>query len=166
MAEITQPSQRTFVYKDSFFQIDDGVNNDRIKFIQDWEFLPSMDDFDIDNLDDATPIFTPKSDILGTFSFNPKNAIDIYDTANDSDDLLTATAWMLRIKEGNPAVITFITILTAFNDGLSTHGKVTLQWTGRIMNPGVTQTRNTGVQELIASGEITDIVVVQRTPGS
>lgn len=166
MAEITQPSQRTFVYKNSFFQIDDGVNNDTIKFIQDWEFLASMDDFDIDNIDTATPIFTPKSDILGTFSFNPKNAIDIYDTANDSDDLLTATAWMLRIKEGNPAVITFIVILTAFDDGLTTHGTVTIQWTGRIMNPGVIQTRNTGVQELVVSGEITDIEIVQRTPGS
>lgn len=166
MVDITEPSNRTFVYKDSFFQIDDGVNNDRIKFIQDWTFEPSMDDFDIDNIDTATPIFTPKSDILGTFSFNFKNAIDIYDTSNDSNDLLTATAWMLRIKEGNPAVITIISILTAFDDGLTTHGKVTVQWTGRIMSTPLTQTRDTGVQELEVVGEITDIEIVQRTPGS
>ena len=166
MAIITQPSQRTFVYRDSFFQIDDGVSNDTLKFIQDWNFTPSMANFDIDNIDDATPIFSPKDDILGEFSLDFKNAIDIYDTSNDSDDLLTATAWMLRIKEGNPAVITFITILTAFDDGLTTHGTVTVQWTGRIMTVPLNQTRDTGVQELGVTGEITDIVIVQRTPGS
>ncbi len=65
--------------------------NKTLKFIQDWGFTPSMDDFDIDRIDTAEPIFTPKSDIVGTFRFLTKNTVDIYDTNVVPTDELTAS---------------------------------------------------------------------------
>lgn len=161
-------AQRTFVYEDSFYQIssDGGTNTDTIKFIQDWEFTPSMADFDIDRIDTAKPIFTKKSDIIGTFRFVMKNTVDVYDTTLVPDEPLTVSDWMISIANGEPVSITFITILTAPKDGNATHGKVTYQFTGRIMETPLTQTRDTGVQELEVTGEITAITKVQKTAGA
>lgn len=164
MVDITEPSERTFVYTDSFFQINDGVATDTIKFIQDWNFTPSMDDFDIDRIDTGKPIFTRKSDIIGTFNFLTKNTTDIYDTTDPSTDELTATNWIKNIAAGAPTEITIISILTAPKDGAaSTNSFVTIQWTGRIMSTPLVQVRDTGVQEFEVIGEITAIDTVQQT---
>ncbi len=160
--------ERTFVYEDSFYQISDdgGTNTNTIKFIQDWEFIPSMADFDIDRIDTGEPIFTRKSDILGTFRFVTKNTIDVYDATDPPTDDLTASRWMIQIANGEPVSITFVTILTATKDGNGTHGKLTIQFTGRIMETPLIRVRDTGVQELEVTGEITAIQKVDVTPGS
>ena len=69
MSAINQPNDRTFVYEDSPFQFVDNTGNRRLALIQNWNFTPNMADFDIDRIDTAAPIFTKKSDILGSFSF-------------------------------------------------------------------------------------------------
>lgn len=164
MVDITQPGNRTFVYEDSFFQINDGASTDTIKFIQDWNFTPSMDDFDIDRIDTADPIFSKKSDIIGTFSFLTKNTVDIYDTTDPSSDLLTATNWIKNIAAGEPTSITIISILTSPKDGaVGSNSFVTVEWTGRIMSTPLVQVRDTGVQEYEVIGEITAISEVKRT---
>lgn len=165
---VTLDPQRTFVYKDSFYQIsnDGGSNTDTIKFIQDWEFSPSMADFDIDRIDTGVPIFTPKSDILGTFRFVAKNAIDIYETSATPTDDLSVSKWAIQIANGEPVSITFITKITAVKDGLANSGFITLQFTGRIMDVSLDQIRETGVQELEVNGEITAITEVRKTAGS
>lgn len=153
--------KRTFVYQDSFYQISDdaGASAHTIKFIQDWTFTPSMADFDIDNIDTADPIFTPKSDIKGTFNFVMKNTIDIYDNTIPPNDDLTASSWMIGIAIGEPVKITFITILKA--PKANPAETLTIQFTGRIMDTPLTQVRKTGVHELEVIGEITGITKVQ-----
>jgi len=163
MVDITESSNRTFVYTDSFFQINDGSITDTIKFIQDWDFTPSMDDFDIDRIDTGIPIFTRKSDIIGTFSFLTKNTTDIYDITDPSTDELTATNWIKQIADGTPTEITIISILTSPKDGATNNSSVTIQWSGRIMSTALIQVRDTGVQEFEVIGEITGIDTVQRT---
>lgn len=165
---VTLKGKRTFVYRDSFFQtsIDGGTNTETLKFIQDWGFTPSMDDFDIDKIDTAEPIFTPKSDIVGDFDFLYKNTIDVVETVNPPVDGQSLSSWVLGIAAGEPVTITFIIILTAVKDGFTNHGFVTYQFTGRIMRTPLVQTRDTGVQEQAVEGEITSIVKVQRTAGS
>jgi len=165
MATVNTPDNRTFVYEDSFYQIKSGATTDVLQFIQDWEFTPSMDDFDIDKIDTAEPIFTKKSDIVGTFAFTTKNTVDVYD-GTGSSNLLKATTWMESIAKGEPVSITFITILTAPKDAGPTHGTVTYEFTGRIMTTPVIQVRDTGVQELQVTGEITGITKVDFTPAS
>lgn len=160
---VTLPSNRTFVYEDAFFQINDGIDTDTIQFIQDWEFTPSMDDFDIDKIDTAEPIFTKMSDIVGTFFFTTKNATDLY-AATGSSNLLKATTWMEAISKGEPVSITFIIILTAPKDGGTTNGFITYQFTGRIMSAPLSRVRDTGVHELEVRGEITAINKVDFTP--
>ena len=162
MAVTNESENRTFVYQDSFYQIKNGATTDTLEFIQDWEFTPSMDDFDIDHIDTGKPIFTKKSDIVGTFEFTTKNTVDVYDSTGSSN-LLKATSWMEGIAKGEPVTITFITILTAPKDGGAVNGFVTYEFTGRIMTTPVIQTRDTGVQELLVTGEITDIVKVDLT---
>jgi len=166
MVDITNSENRTFVYTDSFFQINDGSNTDTIKFIQDWDFTPSMDDFDLDYIDTGKPIFTRKSDIIGTFSFLTKNTTDIYDTDDSSTDELTATNWIKQIANGTPTEITIISILTSPQDEATTNSFVTIQWTGRIMSTELTQVRDTGVQEFQVIGEMTSVTTAQRTAAS
>lgn len=160
-SNVNLSSTRTFTYTDSFFQVDDGTDNNTLKFIQDWNFTPSMDDFDIDRIDSGDPIFTRKSDILGGFAFNTKNTVDIYSTSNTSTDLLLATNWINNIADGTPTAISFISILKSPKQ--DTNPFVTLEWTGRIMSCNVVQVRDTGVQEFEVEGEITAITTVQRS---
>jgi len=160
---VTQQETRTFVYEDSFYQINGGGDIDTLQFIQDWEFAPSMDDFDIDKIDTGEPIFTKKSDVIGTFFFTTKNTTDIY-AGTGSTDILKATTWMEGIAKGEPVSITFITILTAPKDGGTTNSTVTYQFTGRIMTTPINRTRDSGVHELEVRGEITGINKVDLTP--
>ena len=165
---VTLKGKRTFVYQDSFFQtsIDGGTNTETLKFIQDWNFIPSMDDFDVDQIDTAEPVYTPKSDIVGEFDFLYKNTIDVAETPAIPVDDQSISSWMLGIAAGEPVSITFIIILTAKKDGFVNHGTITYKFTGRIMRTPLVQTRDTGVQEQGVEGEITDIALVQRTAGT
>jgi len=83
-------SERTSTYEDgAFIQWALGANAKKISFVSAWNFTPSMDEFDIDRIDSAKPIFTPITDIKGTFSFNLKNAVSLYDTADSPSDVLS-----------------------------------------------------------------------------
>jgi len=165
---VTLQNKRTFVYEDSFFQtsITDGTDTETLKFIQDWNFTPAMDDFDVDKIDTAEPIFTPKSDVKGVFDFLYKNAIDVVETVAVPVDDQSLSSWMIGIANGEPVTITFIIILTAVKDEFANHGFVTYKFTGRIMRTPLVQTRDTGVQEQGVEGEITGIALVQRTAGT
>ncbi len=158
---VTNPSDRTFVYS-GLFQV--GSKPANFQFIQDWEFRPNMAEFDIDKIDTAAPIFTKKSDILGTFSFNTKNTIDIYDQTDPptATSDFTVSFWAIQIAKGDPPVINFVIKAIGLGVGVSTPTDVNYKFTGRIMDVGVTRIRDTGVHEVDVNGEITAIEEVKR----
>ena len=157
---INQPDDRTFVYEDSPFQFEDAGGTKRLALIQNWTFTPNMADFDIDKIDTADPIFTKKSDILGSFSFNTKNTVDFYDpgSALEPD---TYAFWALQIAQGKPVTITILLTMKAPDSAGNKTAKVLFN--GRIMSCPLDRVEETGVHEFTVNGEITEITSITRT---
>jgi len=160
VSTINQPNDRTFVYEDSIFQFIDAGGNKTLQFIQNWEFTPNMADFDIDRIDTADPIFTKKSDILGTFSFNPKNTVDFYEPGSSSEPT-TYAWWATQIAIGEPPSITILLTLKAPKSSGDKFARV--RFIGRVMSAPLTRVEETGVHEFTVNGEITEITSVTRS---
>ncbi len=159
MSAINQPEDRTFVYEDSPFQFVDNTGNRRLAFIQNWTFTPNMADFDIDRIDTADPIFTKKSDILGTFTFNPKNTVDFYDPGSALSPI-TYAFWATQIALGEPPIVTFLIEMRAPKSSGDKVGKISFK--GRIMSCPLDRIEETGVNDFTVNGEITEITSVTR----
>ena len=157
---INQSADRTFVYEDSIFQFIDSGGNKTLQFIKNWNFTPNMSDFDIDRIDTAAPIFTKKSDILGTFSFNTVNTVDFYETGSSTEPT-TYAWWAIQIALGEPPSVTFLTTMRAPKSAGNQFARV--QFIGRIMSVPLDRTDETGVHEFTVNGEITEITSVTRS---
>ena len=119
-----------------------------------------MSDFDIDRIDTADPIFTKKSDVLGTFSFNPKNTVDFYEPGSSSQPT-TYAFWATQIAVGEPPIITILATMRAPKSSGNQFAKV--QFKGRVMSCPLTRVDETGVHEFTVNGEITEITSVTRS---
>jgi hypothetical protein len=160
VSTINQPDDRTFIYEDSPFQFIDNTGIKRLLLIQNWNFQPSMADFDIDKIDTAAPIFTKKSDILGSFSFNTKNTVDFYDPGSAVNPT-TYAWWATQIALGQPPIVTFLLTMRAPDSSGNQFAKI--QYNGRIMSIPLDRVSETGVHEFTVNGEITEITSVTRS---
>lgn len=159
---ILNTKDRTGTYEENgtFVQWADNGNAIKLSFATAWNFTPAMDEWDIDRIDTAAPIFTKVNDILGTFSFNLKNLVSLYDTAADPTDDLLLSKWILDIANGTPTSITFAPVMKAVN--ADTNPFINFIFTGRIMSVPIDQVLDQGVQDVVISGEITNIDQVRR----
>lgn len=160
MPDINQDADRTFVYEDSPFQFIDAGGTKVLKMIKNWTFTPNMSDFDIDKIDTAAPIYTKKSDILGTFQFDTVNTVDFYDPGSASQPD-TYAFWALQIAAGTPVPVTFLITMKAPNSGGNKFAKI--QFVGRIMSCPQNRNQDTGVHTFTVNGEITAITSITRT---
>ena len=159
-------SDRTGTYEDggTFVQWADATNAKKLAFASAWNFTPSIDEWDIDRIDTAAPIFTKITDIVGTFSFNLKNLVSLYDTAKPPTDALSLSKWIIDIKDGLPPEITFAPVMRAVdtNGALPTNPFINLIFTGRVMSVPIDQVLDQGIQDVVISGEMTDIDQIRR----
>lgn len=158
------PSDRTGTYEENngtFVQWTDESNTIKLAFATAWNFTPSMDEWDIDRIDSAGPIFTKVNDILGTFSFNLKNAVSLYDTLAVPTNPILLSNWVADIANGQPPSITFAPVMKAVD---ATSNKfLNLIFIGRIMSVPLDQVLDQGVQDVVISGEITTINQIRRS---
>ncbi len=163
---ITNESKnRTFTYDAlSIFRMTSTVGNtNTVEFIQNWNFNPNISDFDIDRIDSAAPIFTKKSDILGSFDFETVNTTEIYDGSIGTLNEALVTYWINQIAAGAPIDTTFLVKVRA-GDVLATGNKfVTYSYTGRIMDVSISRVEETGTHAVTVTGEITAITSALRT---
>ncbi len=160
MSAINQPNDRTFVYENSPFQFIDNTGTRRLGLIKNWNFTPNMSDFDIDKIDTAAPIFTKKSDILGTFQFDSVNTVDFYDPGSVLSPI-TYAFWAIQISVGDPAILTILLSMQAPN---STGNKFAdIQFVGRVMSCPQNRNQDTGAHTFTVNGEITDITSITRS---
>ncbi len=156
---INQANDRTFVYEDSPFQFVDTGGTKRLALVKNWNFTPNMSDFDIDRIDTAAPIFTKKSDILGTFNFDTVNTVDFYEPG--STNLPTTYAWWaMQIALGKPPSVTFLVTMRAPNSSGNQFARV--RFIGRVMSVPLNRVTETGVHTFQVNGEITTITSVLR----
>lgn len=148
------PADRTFVYEDSFLQFTAGGIK-ILQLIKNWNFTPNIADFDIDRIDTAAPIYTKKSDVIGTFSFDTVSTIDLFATDGSAADPNYYKFWALQIADGDPPIITIAMILHAPKATGDQDAVITFQ--GRITSCPLDRTQETGVHTVAVSGEITAI---------
>lgn len=159
MSTINQADDRTFVYENSPFQFVDAGGNKRLALVKNWNFTPNMSDFDIDRIDTAAPIFTKKSDILGTFNFDTVNTVDFYEPGSTTEPT-TYAWWATQIALGQPPSITFLVTMHAPNSQGDQFARV--RFVGRVMSVPLNRVDETGVHTFQVNGEITQIVSVER----
>lgn len=156
---INQSNDRTLVYQDSPFQFIDAGGNKRLALVKNWNFTPNMADFDIDRIDTAAPVFTKKSDILGTFNFDTVNTVDFYEPGS-SVEPTTYAWWATEIAAGRPPSVTFLATMRAPNSGGNQFARV--QFIGRVMSVPLNRVDETGVHTFQVNGEIVTITSVTR----
>ncbi len=159
MSAIDNPDNRTFVYEDSPFQFDDQSGAKKILLIRTWNFTPNISDFDIDRIDTAAPIFTKKSDILGTFSFETVNTVDFFEPG-DANNPSTYAFWANQIALGDPPIVTILAKVNAPNAATEPVG--TIKFVGRIMSCPFNRPNEEGTHKFTVNGEITEIQDVSR----
>lgn len=163
---ILSVDERTGTYEDggTFVQWADVTNAKKLTFATAWNFTPSMDEWDIDRIDTAAPIFTKITDILGTFLFSLKNLVSLYDTAAPPTDPLLLSKWIADIAIGQPPSIIFAPVMRAVEtDGsLPTNPFINFIFTGRVMSVPIDQVLDQGVQDVEIAGEITFIDPIRR----
>lgn len=159
---IIPTADRTGTYEQggTFVQWTDNTDAIKLVFVSAWNFTPSMDDWDIDRIDTGAPIFTKKSDILGAYSFNVKNAVSLYDTELPATDPILLSKWIADIAVGQPSSITFAPVMQSAQT--ATNPFVNLIFTGRIMAIPLDQVLDQGVQDVTISGDITAITQIRR----
>lgn len=156
---INEAADRTFVYQDSPFQFIDAGGTKRLALLKNWNFTPNMSDFDIDRIDTAEPVFTKKSDILGTFNFDSVNTVDLYDPGSAAQPD-TYAYWATQIALGEPVSITILATMRAPNSVGNEFAKV--RFIGRIMSVPLNRVDETGVHTFQVNGEITEITSITR----
>lgn len=159
-------SDRTGTYEEglSFVQWTDNTNAKKLAIVSAWNFTSSMDEWDTNRIDTAKPIFTKISDVVGTFSFNIKNLVSLYDTAKPPTDPLLLSKWIIDIAAGNPPEIIFAPVMRAVktNGSLPTNPFVNLIFTGRVNSVPIDQVIDQGIQDVVISGDVIDIDQVRR----
>lgn len=153
------PNDRTFVYEDSPLQFTQGGNK-RLLLLKNWNFAPNMSDFDIDRIDTAKPIYTKKSDVLGTFSFESVNTVDLYEDGSVASPT-TYAFWALQIAAGTPVEITILLTMKAPNSTGDKLAKILFK--GRIMSCPQNRSQDAGTHTFTVNGEITEITSIDRS---
>ena len=155
-------TDRTGTYEDggTFVQWTDDSDAIKIGFATAWTADFNMDDFDVDLIDSAAPIFTKKSDIIGTFSFSLKNLISLYDPdATPSDELLISTM-VTNISNGQPVTLKFAPVMKAVSQ--ISNPFLNLIFTGRIMGVPLSQILDQGAQDVEINGVIIGLTQIRR----
>lgn len=137
-------------------------NNDAIKlaFTTAWNMELNMDGFDIDKIDTAKPIYTEISDVRGTFSFNLKNLVTLWDTALPSADDLLLSTMAQNIASGDPSVLIFAPVMKAAKSISNPY--LNIVFTGRVTTLPLSQILDQGVQDVEITGEIIGLIQMRR----
>lgn len=107
-------------------------------------------------------VFTQNGDVIGSFSFDLKNTVDIFKvgTAAVGDNLDLLGTWLARIADIDPPEITFIQTFKARKQPSNEFVRIT--FTGRIMTPELSQLVDVAVDDATIDGEITALPSVVR----
>jgi len=131
-------------------------------FVQGMEIIIDANAFQRDFMGDGESVFTQNGDVIGSFSFNLKNTVDLYSSIAVATDQKTMSYWMQQVAQLTPPIITFIQNFVA-GDVNATGSKIArLTFSGRIMTPKVAMDVVDAVDNAEVAGEVTVLTQVQR----
>jgi len=131
-------------------------------FVQGMEITLDANSFQRDFTGNGTSVFTQNGDIVGTFSFNLKNTIDLFDATSPATNTQTLSYWMEQVAGLKPPVLAFIqTFKTGDSDATGDEfGRI--KFNGRIMTPKTVMNVGDAIEDVEVTGEITVLTSVQR----
>lgn len=151
--EIGDKESRTFTY-DGILQASVSPNTYQYKFIQEMTVTLDDTDLDRDRVDDGTPAFTRVGDVLGSFAFTLKNAVDLYDLVDPPPDEWLVSFWMNELVKNTPAEVEFIQTFKATDPNAPANPFARVRFKGRVMKVTPGRLRDTGVDEITIEGEV------------
>lgn len=148
---VNQKVDRLQTYK-GYMQIEVGVDDYRYKFLKEMGVVLDDTDLERDRVDDGTPAFTRIGDVLGSFRFTLGGTVDLAQAITPATDEETASYWMEKLAEGNPAELDFIQTLNAPESAGNKFARI--RFKGRIMKVEPLREEEVGVNDFNVEGEI------------
>lgn len=105
-------------------------------------------------------VFTQNGDVIGSFSFSLKNAVDLYDPATTPTLNETLSKWMRAVADFEPSVINFIETFNAPKSSGNKFARIT--FTGRVMKPATSMSVDNAIEDAKVDGEITIFTSAKR----
>lgn len=146
------------------FRIDGTISiaGSKPLFVQGMEINIDANSFQRDFMGDGESVFTQNGDIIGDFSFNLKNTVDLYSSVAVATDTKTMSFWMQQIAKLSPPIITFIENFTAGDSTASGVTNARITFSGRIMTSKTIMNVDDAIEDAEVTGEVTTLTQVQR----
>lgn len=146
------------------FRIDGTISiaGSKPLFVQGMEITIDANSFQRDFMGDGESVFTQNGDIIGAFSFNLKNTVDLYSSIAVATDQKTMSFWMQQIAGLNPPIITFIENFTAGDSSATGVTNARITFSGRIMTSKTVMNVDDAIEDAEVTGEVTILTQVQR----
>jgi len=146
------------------FRIDGTISiaGSKPLFVQGMEINVDASSFQRDFMGDGESVFTQNGDIIGSFTFNLKNTVDLYSSVATATDQKTISFWMQQIAKQNPPIITFIENFTAGDSSATGVTNARITFKGRIMTSKTVMNVDDAIEDAEVAGEITELTQVQR----
>jgi len=156
---INQEDDRTKLI-DGVFRIEVGPDTFQFVFIQDADFNIDDANLERDRIDNGKSVFTRLGDVIGTFGFRTKNTVDLYDIVTPATNTVTVSFWMEKLRDADPAVLTFIQKFKAPESAGSKFANI--KYSGRIMKVAPDRVAGRAVDEFVVAGEVTGLTSALR----
>lgn len=137
------------------FQIEVGADKFQYIFVQKLLFELDANLFGRSSIGSGKSVFTLNGDVFGSFEFDLKNTVDVYDDVTPAVNEETISFWWQKIKDRDPAIVKFIQTMNAPDSIGDKFAR--LRFDGRIMTPSLTASDvNDEVDSIVVKGEVTD----------
>ena len=147
------PDDRTLRINGSF-----QIAGQKAVFVQDVDFTPNAEVFDRDYIGAGQSVFSQNGDVVGSFTFSLKNTISLYDPASTPTIENSVSKWMIDIANYEPPIISFVQTLKQKKDPSAAR----ISFKGRIMNCKLGTNVGSALQDVVVTGEITELTSVTR----
>lgn len=113
-----------------------------------------------DSIGSGTSIFTQNGDVIGNFSFELKNSIDLYQKDSGVEDDSFLSNWLKNHAKQQPTTVQFTQTFTARDQTVDPQSR--LVFTGRIMKPEISQLVDVAIDDVVIDGEILTLLNAER----
>ncbi len=159
MVDINQKIDRTWRI-DGVVEILAAALNKKYIFVQGLTTVWDSGSYARDSIGDGEAVFTQNGDVIGTFSFQLKNTVDLYqlDSGVENDSFLSN--WLKNHAEQDPTEVQFTQTFTARKQTVDPQSRIV--FTGRIMKPEMSQLVDVAIDDVVIDGEILALLNAER----
>ena len=159
MVDVNKSIDRTWRI-DGVLEILAAALNKKYIFIQGMTTIWDSGIYTKDSIGSGTSIFTQNGDVIGSFSFELKNSIDLYQKDSGVEDDSFLSNWLKNHAKQQPTTVQFTQTFTARDQTVDPQSR--LVFTGRIMKPEISQLVDVAVDDVVIDGDILTLLNAER----